>query len=235
MKKLRRRAAKQRVSAGKSSVAAGRATPTEIFESSVRERILHAAFTVFMDYGYAGASTLEIATRARVSKRELYSLFGNKQALLTACVAERTTRMRRPLELIPPRNRQELAITLIRFGKTLLTEVSHPGVMAMHHLAVSEFGRSPEVARTLDANGRARNRQALSRLFAQAQKDGIIGSGDPDRIGARFIGLLWEDLLFRLVMRVADPPTPDEIDRRARSAADALLALYPSPEKGRTK
>jgi AcrR family transcriptional regulator len=231
LKTQRRRAAKRRASAGKSAVGAGRAEPAKTSESSVRDRILLAAFTVFMDYGYAGASTLEIATRARVSKRELYSLFGNKQALLTACVVERTTRMRRPLELIPPRNRQQLGITLIRFGKTLLTEVSHPAVMAMHHLAVSEFGRSPQVARTLDANGRARNRAALSSLFAQAQKDAIIGSGDPDRMGARFIGLLWEDLLFRLVMRVADPPSPDEIDRRARSATEAILALYPAPEK----
>jgi AcrR family transcriptional regulator len=38
-------------------------------ESAVRERILEAAFTAFMKNGYATASTLEIATRARVSKR----------------------------------------------------------------------------------------------------------------------------------------------------------------------
>jgi len=32
-----------------------------------------------MKSGYATTSTLEIATRARVSKRELYALVGNKQ------------------------------------------------------------------------------------------------------------------------------------------------------------
>jgi hypothetical protein len=39
-----------------------------------RERILDAAFASFMKSGYATTSTLEIATRARVSKRELYAV-----------------------------------------------------------------------------------------------------------------------------------------------------------------
>jgi AcrR family transcriptional regulator len=43
-------------------------------ETAVRERILEAAFRAFMESGYATTSTLEIATRARVSKRELYAL-----------------------------------------------------------------------------------------------------------------------------------------------------------------
>jgi hypothetical protein len=39
-----------------------------------------------MKSGYATTSTLEIATRARVSKRELYALVGNKQEMLIACI-----------------------------------------------------------------------------------------------------------------------------------------------------
>ncbi|HEY4834688.1 MAG TPA: TetR family transcriptional regulator, partial [Bradyrhizobium sp.] len=41
-------------------------------ETPARTRILDAAFSAFMESGYAETSTLEIATRARVSKRELY-------------------------------------------------------------------------------------------------------------------------------------------------------------------
>ena len=46
-------------------------------KTAVRERILEAAFAAFMKSGYATASMLEIATRARVSKRELYAPVGN--------------------------------------------------------------------------------------------------------------------------------------------------------------
>src|SRR5215467_5529744 len=55
-------------------------------ENAVRERILEAAFAAFMKRGYAAASMLEIATRARVSKRELYTLVGDKQEMLIACI-----------------------------------------------------------------------------------------------------------------------------------------------------
>src|SRR5579864_2222899 len=61
-------------------------------EAAVRERILDAAFAAFMKSGYATTSTLEIATRARVSKRELYALVGNKQEMLIACISERANR-----------------------------------------------------------------------------------------------------------------------------------------------
>jgi AcrR family transcriptional regulator len=49
-------------------------------EDPDRTRVLQAAFSAFQQLGYAGASTLEIATRAKVSKRELYTLFSNRRA-----------------------------------------------------------------------------------------------------------------------------------------------------------
>jgi hypothetical protein len=52
-----------------------------------RRSILEAAYHVLVERGYAGASTLEIATRARVSKRELYAEFGSKSGILRALIA----------------------------------------------------------------------------------------------------------------------------------------------------
>src|SRR5215813_6482300 len=71
-------------------------------EPSTRARVLKVAFAVFRKRGFSGASTLEIATRAQVSKRDLYALFGNKHAMLAACIRERTSRMRQPLDLAAP-------------------------------------------------------------------------------------------------------------------------------------
>ena len=68
-------------------------------ETAVRERILEAAFASFMKNGFATTTTLEIATRARVSKRELYALVGNKQEMLIACISERAKRLDVPADL----------------------------------------------------------------------------------------------------------------------------------------
>jgi AcrR family transcriptional regulator len=51
-------------------------------QEALRGRILGAAFHLLMERGYAGTNTLEIATRAKVSKRELYALFGSKRGIL---------------------------------------------------------------------------------------------------------------------------------------------------------
>jgi AcrR family transcriptional regulator len=59
-------------------------------ENGVHERILDAAFQAFTEDGYAGTSTLDIATRAKVSKRDLYANFASKHAVL---VAYRTWRL----------------------------------------------------------------------------------------------------------------------------------------------
>ena len=86
----------------------------------LRERILEAAFCAFMENGYAGTSLLEIATRAKVSKREIYAVCEHKAALLRDAIADRAQRMRLPLELPTPKDRGALAATLIAFGTTLL-------------------------------------------------------------------------------------------------------------------
>ena len=77
-------------------------------ETEVRARILDAAFAAFMKSGYAAASTLEIATSARVSKRELYALVGNKQEMLVACISARATRLQVPADLPVPHDRETL-------------------------------------------------------------------------------------------------------------------------------
>src|SRR5213082_2546101 len=84
-------------------------------EAAARERILEAAFAAFMKSGYATTSTLEIATRARVSKRELYALVGNKHEMLIACISERARRLEVAADLPVVRDREMLEQVLASF------------------------------------------------------------------------------------------------------------------------
>src|SRR5215471_12672731 len=103
-------------------------------EPPMRDRILGAAFEAFTEDGYAETSTLEIAARAKVSKRDLYANFGSKHAVLVACIKRRADRMRLPPDLPAPRSRQMLAATLTGFATNLVGEVSHPSVIATFRL-----------------------------------------------------------------------------------------------------
>jgi AcrR family transcriptional regulator len=197
-------------------------------ETEVRERILAAAFAAFMKSGYAAASMLEIATRARVSKRELYALVGTKQQMLIACISRRAKRLEAPADLPVLRDRETLEQVLASFGTKLVHEVSDPAVIAVFRLAIAEAAHAPEVARALNSIGRETRRAALRKIMARAKASGLF-TGSPAELAEQFFGLLWRDLMVSLLLGVEGRPKPREIAGRARDAAAAFLQLHPLP------
>src|ERR1700739_3917900 len=104
----------------------------------IRERILKAAFSLFAESGFSTTSMLDIVTRARVSKRDLYALFNNKHAVLAAGIRERAQRMRRPLGMTPvPQTRDALATLLVEFGISILKTVCQPEVLTVFRLTIA--------------------------------------------------------------------------------------------------
>jgi AcrR family transcriptional regulator len=196
-------------------------------EHAVRNRILGAAFAAFRKNGYAASSTLEIATRARVSKRELYALVGNKQEMLVECIRERAARFRAPAGMLAVRDRKTLARVLGAYGARLVREVSDPTVIAMFRLAIGEARNAPEVARALDSIGREAGRAALREIMARARAARVL-KGNPTVLAEQFRGLLWGDLMVSLLLGVAKRPSERAIAGRAREATSAFLKIHPN-------
>lgn len=197
-------------------------------ETEVRSRILEAAFAAFMKSGYAATSTLEIATLARVSKRELYALVGNKKEMLIACISARATRLQVPADLPVPHDRETLAHVLTSFGTQLVREITDPTVIAVFRLAIAEAAHAPEVAQALDSIGRETSRAALRQIMARAQASGLL-NGRPAELAEQFGGLLWGNLMVSLLLGVAERPNSREVAARARDATAAFLQLHPLP------
>ena len=202
---------------------------SESTQTPSRERILQAAMQAFMELGYVATSTLEIATRARVSKRELYTQFGNKQAMLAAAISDRVQHMQLIPELPQARTREVLETILVEVGAAVLREVLHPHVMAVFRLAIAEAQRAPEVAQTLEI-ARQTVRSAAERVVAQAQSAGLLGRGDAVGMSNQFLSLLLGDLMVSVLLRVREIPGPAQIERRARSAAADFLRLNSAAE-----
>jgi len=194
----------------------------------VRQRILAAAFEAFQERGYAATSTLEIATRARVSKRELYALVGNKQAMLIAAIGHRAKRLQAPADMPMLRDRTTLAQVLTAFGAQLLREVTHPTVVGVFRLAIAEAVHAPEVARTLDTLGRETSRAALRKIMSDARAAALI-DGQAAELAEQFAALLWRDLMVSLLLGVVERPNARATETRARDAATAFLQLHPLP------
>jgi AcrR family transcriptional regulator len=195
---------------------------------TARDRILAAAFAAFTQGGFAETSTLEIATRARVSKRELYALFGSKQEMLIACISERAKRLTIPSDLPEPRDRATLAHTLSSFGAQLLRETSDPAVIAVFRLAISEAARAPEVGKMLNDIGVATSRGALRELMRRACAAKLL-DGEPAVLADHFAGLLWGNRMLGLLLDTAARPSARETDAHAEAATKAFLRAYPAP------
>ena len=191
------------------------ADPIETDETSRRERIIHAAFGLFRERGYAGTSTLAIASMARVSKRDLYSEFGGKREILEACVQERALQFRAPLDLPSPRSRAELVGILVRFGIGLRLGVADPQVIATYRLVVQEALTSPEIAQTLHAEGRMASYRAVVGLMAAAQGNGLLGAGPVELMAAQYLSLLVADLILQHLLGTA-PPEDEALARGRR-------------------
>jgi hypothetical protein len=147
--------------------------------------------------------------------------------MLEACVRERATRLRAPADLPEPRDHETLERVLVTFGMQLLRETTDPTVVAVFRLAIAEAVRAPEVAHTLHSLGPQAARAALAGIMETARSHGLLAGRAPE-LAERFAGLLWGDLMIRLLLRVADPPTSEEIDSRARRAVAAFLELHRS-------
>jgi AcrR family transcriptional regulator len=209
---------------------AGAKARGEAASESIRDRVLSAAFAAFTEHGFTQASTLEIATRAKVSKRELYALFGSKQLMLVTCIQERSKRMRLPVDWPVPGSRAELQAGLAKFGSVLLHETSDPDVIAVFRLAICEANRSPEVAQALQSSGRDAARTALLEILERAWSAGLLARAHPGRMVAHFMSLLFGDMVLSLALGIAKRPGAVEIRRRASEAAEAFLKLYPPGE-----
>jgi AcrR family transcriptional regulator len=191
-----------------------------------RDRILAAAGELFTHNGFANVTVLDVATKAGVSKRDVYALVGNKEELLAACVATRGTRMRLPEGYPDPTDRATLRAALRTYGATLLRELTSPGVLAMFRLGIAEVKRSPAVAQSIQQRGRGPAREALVGLLDAARTAKLIVDGDVHHMTSHFNALLWGDLMVWLLLGLEKPPGPKEIERRAEEATAVFLKLY---------
>jgi AcrR family transcriptional regulator len=189
-------------------------------------RILGAAFAVFSERGYAGTSTLEIATRAKVSKREIYALYRNKQGILAALIASRAGRMRAAIDLPRVRDLASLCALLEQAGAAILRTLCSAEVVAIFRLGIAEAARSPLVAKSLDEAGQKPLRGAVARYFATLQSQGLLAKDDPAALAEQYLALLAGNLRMRLLLGVAEAPSPADLEARARAAAAAFLGLY---------
>ena len=130
-----------------------RGRPTADERRTREAEILSAALAVFLHSGY-GASTIdELAAAARVTKRTVYSYFGDKAELFNAMV--------RQLAAAVSLDAAWDDDTLETLAARIVGRLYSDELVGLHRLVIAESARFPELAVILHSRGDARH---ISRL-----------------------------------------------------------------------
>lgn len=174
-----------------------------------RKAILEAAADVFLERGYAGASVDAVVERAGGSKATVYQLFGSKEGLLAALIAEGAEELAASAAALPPDAPLEDSLRV--FGERFLRLIMAPRRLALYRLVVGESGRFPELGDIFYRTGPEAMVHHLADFFRAAAVRGAIETADPDELARYFIGALRGDLHFRVLFNPTRAPTAREL------------------------
>ncbi|WP_104166942.1 TetR/AcrR family transcriptional regulator [Cryobacterium sp. N22] len=184
-----------------------RGRPTEAGRIERQEQILDAALSNFLEYGFGNATVDRIAADARVTKRTIYSYFGNKDGVFTE--------MQRRLADTVSGDTQN-PDTLESLAARIVFGLHSAQMIGLHRLVIAESLRFPDLARTLHDNGDMRH---VARLAEHI--DAERGWGATDRAETLYALLLGEDYRRRL-LGLIEPITADAAAGHAYSALKHL-------------
>jgi AcrR family transcriptional regulator len=140
-------------------------------EDKIR-RTLDASLEVFAEFSFEDATTSEIASRSRMSKRDLYALFPSKQALLMGVVMrEMQTQERNFRETIASTAKvRTLRSKLDLIGIALVEDMLSPSMGVIRRLVILESLKQPFLGNLFFEGGVAQGCKHLGEVLALHQK-----------------------------------------------------------------
>lgn len=194
-----------------------RGRPTEAGRVERRGQILDAALPVFLEYGFGKATVDRIAAAARVTKRTIYTYFGDKDGVFTEM--QRRLAANVSGEPVRPETLESLAARIV-YG------LHSAQMIGLHRLVIAESLRFPELARRLHDNGDMRH---IARLADHIRAEhGQAAAAHAEQLYALLLG---EDYRRRL-LGLLEPVTAAEAAVHARSALAVIQLTTASPPSG---
>jgi AcrR family transcriptional regulator len=190
------------------------------------ETILAAAFDVFVEKGLHGATMLDVARQARVSKETLYARFDSKEGLYYALLAWGCRQSNFHDQGVDVDSYADPVEALTDYGRVILTTLTRPEALAVYRIAVSEAGRSPEIGRAFNELSCIGDDAFRGRLARALNGAGAAEIENEDEFFDCFFGLLRGNYHHNLLMGEGPEPTQESLAQRADRATALLLRAF---------
>jgi TetR/AcrR family transcriptional repressor of mexJK operon len=188
-------------------------------EAERRHRgLIEAAFRLFLDKGWEGASIDEISRRAGVAKGFIYARYPDKAALFVAAIERLMEDAMGNLQVSEPLP-SDVEDGLCVFGQRLLDLVLKPEALAFHRLFIAEAPKFPALAELFLTRNRLLD--LVAGVLAGYRELPVVGP-DEARTRAEHFTILVIGIPRMLALLVGREPPPQE-HRRLRSAVRQFL------------
>ena len=191
------------------------------------EAILDAATAVFLEQGFSGASTAEIARRAGASKQTLYTLFPSKAALFAALMTRHFGKLIDQFAAETVRPDATPGEVLCWYGVGLLRNMLGEETSRLYRLLIAEAPAFPELAAAFWQNAPGRGRDILKQYLTSLAGRGVLVVGNVDEAVEQLFGMLLGGQIMRTCLRLPPFLKDDEaLVRWVRSGVEAFLRAY---------
>jgi len=191
-------------------------------DEETRAILLDAARQEFAASGFAASSMESVARRAGVSTKTLYRLIPNKAALFEAMVTDRMERLASGVRLRACDGKDiegALRAALVVCSELILD----PETIALQRMILADSDKFPEIAETFYNKAPQRTVATLANWLRVQHERGLIAVADTRATAGMLLGMMMYQPLRDVQFGRKPPPTPEEIELRARDCAALFL------------
>lgn len=185
-----------------------RGRPTAEQREERRERMLQRSLPVFLEHGYQGATLDELARASGVTKRTIYTDYGDKEGLFAAMVDALAGGISHGSDTVGE--------TLLSLATRIVFRIHSDELVALHRLVIAESPRLPELARAFYEHTDARHIAAL-RVHIRGDRH-----ADAAGLASALFSLLLGERHRQRLLGVRGPASEAEAARIARQALHRL-------------
>ena len=185
----------------------------------VVDRILDSALEEFAEKGYAGATTKEIARKAKVNEVTLFRRVGSKKALFAAVLSERfpLAKIAEEVSLDGDVPVDELLRRNARAVLSILRSNKHFFMMIL-----GDAWRAPRTRSIVSRHGTEKGIGFVTDIMQGLMEEGRIRRMDPDLAARALVGMIQSYFLTRDLLAGA-PPDPEEDERILNGFVEVFL------------
>ncbi len=184
--------------------------------------IIEAARLVFLEKGFGLSSMDEIAKRAGVSKRTVYTNFGSKEELFSGLMNEvcRTKRETIPLVINYDLPMEE---ALIDLGERFLQMIFDPEGIILFRMLIGNASSFPDIGQKFYDQGPKEITELVAKYLSTCANKGLIKIADPFLTAQSLLSSMFGAQNIRCLITTTPPPDEETRKEMVRIAIHNFL------------